>query len=89
MKNPFKSNDKPCPETRQRLKAGKAERTGRFERNVDALRADGYNLKIGKAVVFVDGHPVRRGLFDELPTVRLQALVEDKIGAPRKGVANV
>lgn len=84
MKNPFKSNDRMSAETRQRLKDDRAERTGRFERNCDALRTDGYNLKVGKAVVFVDGHPVHRGRFEELPTVRLQALIAEKIGRPRR-----
>lgn len=84
MKDPTKSSDRLSAESRQRLKAGRTERTGRFERNCDQLRQDGYNLKVGKAVVFVDGHPVHRGRFEELATVRLQALIADKIGMPRR-----
>ena len=53
-----------------------------LQKNVKQLMAAGYNVKVGRAAVKVNGRDVDRALFEELYPVVLMSLIADKIGDP-------
>ena len=53
-----------------------------LKRNVEQLMAAGYNVKVNRAVVRVNGRDVDRVLFEELYPTQLMSLIADKIGEP-------
>ena len=53
-----------------------------LSKNVKLLMELGYNVKVGRAVVKVNGHDVDRALFEELYPTQLMSLIADKIGDP-------
>lgn len=52
----------------------------RLRENLQRVREAGYNVKVGKAVVKVNGVDCHIGLFESLPFVMLIVLLDTKIG---------
>lgn len=62
----------------------------RLHENLQKVREAGYNVKVGKAVVKVNGVDCHIGLFESLPFFSLIVLLDTKIGlaaAHRVGMA--
>ena len=62
----------------------------RLRENLQKVREAGYNVKVGKTIVKVNGVDCHIGLFESLPTVMLLVLLDTKIGlaaASRVGMA--
>lgn len=53
-----------------------------LSKNVKLLMELGYNVKVGRAAVKVNGRDVDRALFEELYPTQLMSLIADKIGDP-------